>query len=181
MNPMQVEMDLMACGSQLPKVPFTERDQWLEYLTSTLLRDLLEYGKDDLSGDRWFTNVNYLRTELIRKREVLFNILPHWPGLTDLPNQTLGEIYQRVMKTRADYHKERKKLNSEMCCTWIDSSETTSSLTKLKVEYYHFLTYEELGSSPGKRVYISDVDGTTIPCPVEEYRPAPLPEDEFDD
>ena len=114
MNPMEVEMYLLECGSQLPPHPFTKREQWNDYLSSTLLRDLLEYGKDDLSGDRWFTNVNYLRTELIRKREVLFNILPHWPGLTDLPNQTLGEIYQRVMKTRADYHKERKKLNSEI-------------------------------------------------------------------
>ena len=181
MTPMEIEMILIECGAALPTVPFVEIHQWKDYLSSTLLRDLLEYGKDDLFGDRWFTDVDYLKKELSRKREVLFNILPHWPGLTDLPNQTLGEIYQRVMKTRADYHRERKKLNSELYCTWIDSSETASSLTKLKVEYYHFLTHEELGSSPGRRVSISDVDDTSIPCPVEEYRPAPLPEDEFDD
>ena len=181
MNPMQVEMCLMACGSQLPPHPFVERDQWLEYLTSTLQTDLLAYGKDDLFGDRWFTDVGYLKKELTRKREVLFNILPHWQDITDLPNQTLGEIYQRVMKTRAEYHNKRAKLVSDLLRVGIKSSETIESARRLKVEYYHFLTHEELGSSPGKRVSISDVDDTTIPCPVEEYRPAPLPEDEFDD
>ena len=181
MNPMEVQMDLMACGSQLPPVPFTERDQWLNYLTSTLLRDLLEYGNDDLFGNRWFTDVDYLKKELSRKREVLFNILPDWPGLTNLPNHTLGKIYQTIMQVRSEYRKQRAKLDSDLCCAWLDSSDTTEAMRKLKVEYFHFLTHEELGSSPGERVSISDVDETTIPCPVEEYRPAPLPEDEFDE
>ena len=180
MNPMQVEMDLKLsmCGVNTP----TTSEEWKKMAYhALLLQDTLAYGPKGLMGHAWLGDPNYLCDELSRKRKELFSILPDWPGLTDLPNQTLGKIYQTIMQVRSEYRNKRKQIDSDLLRAGLKSSDTTEDLRKLKVEYYHYLHYEELGSSPGERVSISDVDETTIPCPVEEYRPAPLPEDEFDD
>ena len=175
---MEFELKLSMCGVNTPSTS----EEWKKMAYhGLLLQDTLAYGAKDLLGPAWFKDPHYLCDELARKRKELFSFLPDWPGVRDLPNQTLGKIYQECRWMRSEYRTKRKQLDSNLLRAGLNSSETTAAIRRLKVEFFHFLTHDELGSSPGERVSISDVDETTLPCPVEEYRPVPLPDDEFDD
>ena len=148
--------------------------------TQQLRSDLLFFGGDHPKEK--LDCYQYLWSTLGEKRYQLFQVIPDWPGLRELPNIWLGKISQEVEAQRALYLKEKKKIDEMPVSTPEEQKDAGLAFKSLRIKYFHFLTWEEKGETPGSmRIYAYDLDETTIHSPVDDYRPAPLPYEEFDD
>ena len=112
------------------------------------------------------------------KRYQLFQVIPDWQSLRELPNIFLGKISQEVEAQRALYLKEKKRIDEMPRSTPEEQKDAGLAFKSLRIKYFHFLTWKEKGETPGSlRIYSYDCNKTTLPSPVDDYRPYELQEE----
>ena len=153
------------------------RAQILDRICTQQLRsDLLFFGGDHPKEK--LECYQYLWSTLGEKRYQLFQVIPDWPALRELPNIRLGKISQEVEAQRALYLKEKKRIDEMPRSTPEEQKDAGLAFRSLRIKFFHFLTWKEKGETPGSnRIYAYHVDETTIPSPVDDYRPDALPEE----
>ena len=147
------------------------RAQIMERICFTQLRnDLLFFGGDHPKEK--LDCYQYLWSTLGEKRYQLFQVIPDWPSLRELPNIWLGKISQEVEAQRALYFKEKKRIDAMPRSTPEEVKDAGLALRSLRIKFFHFLTIKEKGDARGSmRIYAYDLDETTIPSPVDDWRP----------